>query len=244
MFASRQISSMPQRRKGSSMTSRTKDSVYWILAACCVCVALVAGVENSASAESRVGPGTPELTTQWWQWAMAAPPESNPVRDQTGTHCAVGQEGNVWFLAGGFGPSKVRRSCEIPHGKRIFFPVINMVYWPRSEQAEPCCCEHAKEQAALNNDSAIDLYAEIDAVPVESPKRFRVASRECFDIFLRRAESDGGYRAYPSATDGYWLLLEPLPPGRHSLKFGGRYNRESTQFGHSVQDIEYELTIL
>lgn len=25
----------------------------------------------------------------------------------------------------------------------------------------------------------------------------------------------------PAAADGYWLMLEPLPPGRHLINFGG-----------------------
>ncbi len=110
---------------------------FWILAVCCGLGALVlcgCGAKMATSTEVRIGAATPELTTQWWQWAMATPSESNPVRDLTGIHCGVGQSGDVWFLAGGFGPSKIRRSCEVPRSKQIFFPLINMANWPMSEQ--------------------------------------------------------------------------------------------------------------
>jgi len=52
------------------------------------------------------------LSIAWWQWAMSIPDEVNPVRDLTGANCDVGQQGKVWFLAGGFGSSKIRRKCK------------------------------------------------------------------------------------------------------------------------------------
>lgn len=45
------------------------------------------------------------------------------------------------------------------------------------------------------------------------------------------------------STDGFWLLLKPLSAGRHTLKFGGKYNRQSADYGHMVQDIEYVLLV-
>lgn len=183
-----------------------------------------------------------ELAAEWWQWASSAPAGSNPVRDQDGSHCAVGQDGDVWFLAGGFGSAKIRRTCTVPAGKALFFPIVNMVYWPR-EGNTTYPCERAKHQAALNNDTALDLFAEIDGVPVDDPKRFRVATEKCFNLYGRIPVSERPYDAYPAATDGYWLLLAPLPKGRHTLKFGGRYNRESGAYGRMAQDIEYVLDV-
>jgi hypothetical protein len=37
--------------------------------------------------------------------------------------------------------------------------------------------------------------------------------------------------------------LKPLSAGRHTLKFGGKYNRQSADYGHMVQDIEYVLLV-
>jgi hypothetical protein len=155
----------------------------------------------------------------------------------------VGQEGQVWFLAGGFGSSKVRRRCTVPGDKYLFFPAINMVFYAPEEKRAGFTCEQAKRNAALNNDRAIDLFVELDGVAVKDVKRFRVRSEKCFDIFERVPRSHQPYNAYPSASDGYWLLFAPLPKGRHTLKFGGRYNRDSADYGRMVQDIEYELTV-
>lgn len=203
----------------------------------------------SAESSSVLPPGsaivglTPaQLSNEWWQWAHSAPADVNPVRDRSGANCGVGQNGPVWFLAGGYGSSKIHRVCSVPYGKAIFFPVINMVYWPQSDNSS-FTCDQAKAAAALNNDTAIDLYAALDGVVIRDVKQYRVSSKECFDVFARMPPSQRPYTAHPSASDGYWLLLNPLKRGHHFLKFGGRYNRNSRDYGRMVQDIEYELVV-
>jgi hypothetical protein len=199
--------------------------------------------QNSNALAIQPEKASPELANQWWQWAMASPRESSPVSDRTGDRCADGQTGDIWFLAGGYGSSKITRKCKVPAGRTLFFPLINMVYWPTREGTTSFTCSRAKALAALNNDTAIDLFAEVDGRPVAALKEYRVTSEQCFDVLARAAASEMKYKAYPSATDGYWLKLKPLPPGRHSLKFGGRYNRSSEDYGRMVQDIEYELVV-
>lgn len=213
-----------------------------------LCIGIAAPLTSYATdavlppGSSIAGRSPSQLAAQWWQWAMSAPDDENPVNDSTGAHCAVGQRGPVWFLAGGFGSSKVHRVCTIPPGRALFFPVINMVYLPR--QGDPTFnCERAKAAAAINNETTLDLFAELDGVPIEQVKRHRVSSEKCFNVFARVPSAKRPYKAYPSATDGYWLLIKPLDKGRHVLKFGGRYNHSSSAFGRMVQDIEYELIV-
>ena len=38
---------------------------------------------------------------------------------------------------------------------------------------------------------------------------------------VKAARTKGGPKIQPTATDGYWLLLRPLPKGKHTLRFGG-----------------------
>jgi len=70
-----------------------------------------------------------DLSVEWWQWTASFPSRENPVNDRTGAKCANGQQGKVWFLAGGFGSSIISRKCAVPPGTYIFFPVINLAYW-------------------------------------------------------------------------------------------------------------------
>ncbi len=182
------------------------------------------------------------LSAAWWQWALSSPKGINPVVDETGAHCAVGQKGRVWFLAGGFGSSKIQRRCAVPAKKYLFFPLVNVVYYPREEN-NGYACELAKSRAAVQNDAALDLFAEVDGVPLKNLKRYRARTKECFDVFERVDKSLNPYNAYPSASDGYWLMLRPLSKGTHTIKFGGRYNIPGDPSGGMVQDIEYEIAV-
>lgn len=203
---------------------------------------LAALLSSPACADPIAAPAPAQLTADWWQWAMSTSEEDSPVADPTGANCGVNQRGDTWFLAGGFGSSKIQRTCSVPAGKKLFFPLVNMVYWP-ARGARAITCASTKASAALNNDTALDLFAELDGTPIRDLKRYRIASSECFDVFARVPAALHPYKAFPSATDGFWLLLNPLPPGRHTLKFGGRYNHESADYGRMVQDIEYVLNV-
>jgi len=67
-----------------------------------------------------------EWSIQWWQWVSAIPKDQSPLLDETGANAAVGQSGPVWFLCGTAGSLPVvERTCTVPHGKGILFPIIN-----------------------------------------------------------------------------------------------------------------------
>jgi hypothetical protein len=67
------------------------------------------------------------LGAEWWQWVLSIPTAVNPLLDDTGTDCMVGQRGSTWFLVGNFGGGTSKRSCSVPEGTRLAFPVINSV---------------------------------------------------------------------------------------------------------------------
>jgi hypothetical protein len=77
-----------------------------------------------------------KLSAKWWKWAYSIPAPDNPLVVQTETDaskCAVGQQGRVWFLGGLFAfpgepfpPGPVERTCNVPKGKSIFFPILNV----------------------------------------------------------------------------------------------------------------------
>jgi len=63
---------------------------------------------------------------EWWQWAFGVPAERNPILDTTGEFCAERQVDEVWFLAGSFSSDPVVRACQVPAGKSLLFPLINI----------------------------------------------------------------------------------------------------------------------
>jgi hypothetical protein len=64
-----------------------------------------------------------EWSAEWIKWALTIPMRYNPAADTTGKNCAINQNGPVWFLAGISGGS-AERTCVIPAGKAISFPVV------------------------------------------------------------------------------------------------------------------------
>ena len=201
-------------------------------------------IENSIIQVDEIvdGQSVEEYVNTWWQWAFSMPQDISPIKDYTGQHCGVGQQGDVWFLAGGFGTSTINRRCEVPAGKHLFFPVINMVYFPRHEGSQ-YTCEQAKASAALNNDKLLDIYVELNGEPAWNPASTRMASSDCFDLLGKVSQDHNPPKIYPAATDGYWLMLKPLESGTHTLKFQAGYDREGGAFGRMAQDIEYELIV-
>lgn len=182
-----------------------------------------------------------DYANMWWQWTYTMPKEVSPVRDNTGENCHVGQSGDVWFLAGGYGTSKISRECVIPAGKHIFFPVINMVYYPGRKGA--LSCEDAKAAAALNNDELLSIEITLDSLISSNPTHARISSTECFDLLGLVPEEYKAPRVYPAATDGFWIMLKPLSKGEHLLKFDAQYNRDKGGYSKMAQDIEYKLIV-
>jgi hypothetical protein len=82
-------------------------------------------------------------------------------------------------------------------------------------------------------DSPTILVAEVDGEKIHDLTLHRQATSSCFDLAER---SDVRTAVFPSAANGYYLMISPLPPGRHSLRFGGHV-------GPYRQAISYELEI-
>lgn len=182
-----------------------------------------------------------EFANIWWQWTYTMPQEVSPVRDITGANCHQGQRGDVWFLAGGYGSSTIKRKCEIPLGKHIFFPVINMLYYPSRNSS--LTCSAAKKSAALNNDKLLTITIELDGMHASNPAHSRLTPEGCFDLLGLVSRDLNPPKIYPSASDGYWIMLKPLTKGTHILKFQAKYNRDKGAYSKMAQDIEYELII-
>jgi hypothetical protein len=156
-----------------------------------------------------------EWSEAWWQWAGSFAHSESPIADQTGERCASRQQGDVWFLAGTYGTSRTVRTCRVPRGKYLFFPLINYVLMPRSGYV-PDCKAFIRDAARLT-DLAAYLVVDIDGRRLERPESHRQATG-CFDMGARVSPP---IRVYPSAANGFYVMLEPLSAGTHELNFGG-----------------------
>ena len=166
-------------------------------------------------AEKIAGRTQADWSRSWWQWAGSFSMAESPVADTQGNRCHLRQSGDVWFLAGTYGTRRTIRTCTVPAGKYLFFPLINYVVFPDGSGLT-LTCEMARSYAARSTNDVSSLVLEVDGKIFKDLKVHRQASRECFDL----AELDGGGLA-PAAANGYYIMLRPLSPGTHTLNFGG-----------------------
>lgn len=200
-----------------------------------------------------------ELGAEWWQWAVQAPAADSPLFDTTGEKCRVGQQGPVWFLAGTLGGgdpnTQVVRTCEVPFGKAIFFPVINNAFFAfLSDPPEQRTAEfvRAQAEAGCDSDSIRSLSITIDRVAIARPERF-VTFAEDSPLFQARLPTDNIVGATaadipqlllsPSAHKGFYIYLRPLAPGRHTVAWTATWDCTFSLKPLS-ENISYTLDVL
>ncbi len=169
-----------------------------------------------------------EWGAAWWQWALSTPAATNPILDPDGDNCDVGQSGPVWFLAGTFG-GVTTRSCTVPAGKLIFFPIINFIADHPCPGPDFCegipleTCLH--DLAAFFMDHVTELEVQVDGTSLQSLFDYRATSGLfTFTGDPSMAAVDPCITGTPQAglSDGFWIMLAPLPAGSHQVRFRGK----------------------
>ncbi len=82
----------------------------------------------------------------------------------------------------------------------------------------PISCRAVTQRAASMMDEASSLILDIDSVRTPNLLSHRQATTRCFDLGTRMEEE---IRIFPSAANGYYVMLRPLSPGKHEINFGG-----------------------
>lgn len=162
-----------------------------------------------------------DWSAKWWQWGLGIPVDKNPILDTTGANCAEGQSGTIWFLAGTFGDN-VTRSCTIPTGKTIFFPIINTV----NIATLPTDTEtlmRAESKAFIDNTTLLEVS--VDGVKLKDLVNYRTASPAFNVTFPDNGILPKGEYG-PAVSDGFWLMLAPLRAGNHEISIHGMVDNE------------------
>lgn len=186
---------------------------------------------------------------QWWQWVLGVPAPVNPGLDATGEQCAQRQVDEVWFLAGSFSADPVERTCEVPAGTSLFFPLINNFYGAFLTDPDETRTEEFVRSAASCSEPA-HISVEVDGFRVPQPTRFFTgesgSESPLFNVQLPPDNLFGATEAdvpelalSPSAEQGYYLFVWPLRPGPHTIHWVAS---GCTPGGY--QDITYHLTVL
>jgi hypothetical protein len=188
-----------------------------------------------------------EWAADWWQVALETPASVNPFTDAGGENCDQGDMGNVWFLFGSLAPATIERSCEIPVGTALFFPLVNVFYGAfLNDPPETRTEEFIREQVECAEEAAPTLLFTFNGDPVPGLDRFFERS-VIFDVQLPEDNILDLTEAVvpnlelsPSVDAGFYLFLQPLPPGSYELHWEG--STEACSFP-VAQDVTYHLTI-
>ena len=221
-----------------------------------LCGALLAlmVVAPAVSARSSSGQSADpeELAAGWWKWALKKPTQVSPLlgdyswkgQPRGAAKCAGGSRLGVFNLAGEFTleesaggfVGEATRTCKVPAGKPIFFPVFNFICSPATNDTgdlRELCTQLTDETLPGSS-----YFATVDGedLPIE-----RVASGP-FTITVPKDNVLGAPPgAYPAATDGLWVYLpEGLTKGEHVITFGGTF---PTPFGTLTLDITYNIIV-
>ncbi|WP_328872432.1 signal protein [Streptomyces sp. NBC_00287] len=178
-------------------------------------VAFAAGCGSGAATDDAARLASGDLQSRWWTWAATEPEETNPVADEDGSACAVNQADDVWFLAGTFG-TKAERSCPVPAGVPIAFPVVNRI------GAEADCVDFMR---------TAEGSVVLDGEAVEADRY----SGETVTVTGAEGNPVTGEAGTFSATGcGLWVQMAALPPGKHTLEIRGRSGDFATEVDYSL----------
>lgn len=193
-----------------------------------------------------------QWSAEWWQYIISTPQNPNPLLDTTGGYCTLVQHGPVWFLGGTTaGPTGVKRTCTIPEGIALFFPLLNLA--DVNTTTQPVTELRAEIAECMNAATNLSLVVDGHAIPTMDLRQSRVRSVPFVAVFPPDGiPSDppalpGVYS--PSVDDGFYVMLKPLSLGHHTLHFTGatpgcNYSPTGFHADPFDQDITYELNIV
>ncbi|MHC4109501.1 MAG: hypothetical protein ACYSUY_00400 [Planctomycetota bacterium] len=172
-----------------------------------------------------------EWSAEWLLWAAKIPADQNPLFGEGEVDISIGQEGKVWFLAGSWvGP--VERIGEVPQGKALFFPIFNL--WAYNGPGETYTEEELRDIAVSYVDLVDDVNCTVDGA---SSAISYPTVRQQSPAFGYTSELLGDTEL--AVSDGYFVMLPPLPVGEHVVHFDGGI----TDIGW-LQDVTYYITVV
>jgi hypothetical protein len=203
-----------------------------------------------------------EWSAEWWKWCYSLPVDHHPLFDTA--DCSAGQSGPVWFLGGTFTLitgedgsviGQATRTCSVPTGKALFFPILNTECSTAEGNGET---EEALRGCATFYGSAVEnpnsnLECTVDGAAVNDVLGFRMQS----PLFVYGPLPENNIlqsfgldapvgTTSPAVSDGVFLMLAPLSKGDHTIHFSGSsiFTQEVHGFDFVFRlDITYHLTV-
>jgi hypothetical protein len=190
-----------------------------------------------------LGTSYEDWTIKFWQWLLSIPASKNPAVDQTGEFCQEKQNDDqpVFFLVFS-GSGGADRTCNIPAGKAILIP-INVVECSLVEMPTAKTEDELHTCATEDESSNPGLFLSVDGKEFKDLDKYRVHSR-AFN-FTNPEDPWLGGEPGPSraVSDGYWVILEPLPPGKHDIHFKASLTNPTTGIISYSDDLKYTVNV-
>jgi hypothetical protein len=182
-----------------------------------------------------------EWIAKWWQWNIGIPSDKHPRFDYQAEKCGANQSGPVWFLSDLGASGKETRSCTVPSGKAILFPILSGQCDYGIKEVENN--DNKLTECAVKGNDFSTVSASIDGTDLKNLKDYRTTSK-FFNITIPRDnvfEADPG--TFRSVVDGFFVFLEPLPPGRHEIRFYDRVlNPIESGYNHE-KEVTYHMEV-
>jgi hypothetical protein len=189
---------------------------------------------------------------KWWQWYVSVPKTESPNHPDYPDHiskenCAIRQNlsSPVLFL---FTPlvdePSPERTCDVPKDKAILIPIIS----GEADNGDPEQTDKSErgmiQTAKAGNDyGAISIKLDNTKLNFNEDPKFRAMSG-FFNITLpehnlwEEKEVPGTYKGI---TEGYFLFLNPLPAGNHTLYYEAATNPPNANV--YAQTVTYHLNV-
>jgi hypothetical protein len=232
--------------------------VMAVLLALAVAAPIALGKDSKASGKAG------DLDAAWWSWAVSTPKSESPLVGSytDGPQCdgqpVTNTKGKQWFLAGSpaqlsedggtiISGSGAKRTCTVPTGTKIFFPIVNNLC------ATPVDADNPEDLVTcaktLTDDMVEDgsYYVKVDGKDVSAKSIVNAASSPYTINFYDDPNGDDdnvfgefGYLGKQTAASaGLYVALEPLPKGDHTIEWGGIFDYDGGPIYEGGPDYPY-----
>jgi hypothetical protein len=154
----------------------------------------------------------------FWQLVCSIPSPQNPYLDSTGQSSLREQENStgLLYLSGSNGPSRVRNIPQnIGSGREIFIAVNPVVV--TEPEAGTNNTGSLKQFAKEDEDSATKADLTINGQSQHCIPNYRVGTNPFNVTFPDDAIFNAPKGTFPAVADGYYAIIEGLPPGNNKI---------------------------
>jgi len=236
------------------------SSTAAVIAAACIALSACGGGDSAASLSNDVvrtataprivppdiayqGKTYAEWAGAFWKWALELPLDGHPF-----TTCkrdlSAGQSGKVWYWAAPIDKCPGHIQATLPPDTALFLTMLD---------AETSSLEdfpfHGDTKADQRSNSIWlanhihDIFCTIDGVPVTNLQAFRFVNPQIRFTAPTPWVFGATGGTGTSVGDGYFLMLEPLSKGKHTIHYGGAFHFDAGEIGPDAVDLVQDITI-